>query len=550
MRNVLQGALLALAIGALPACTGDIGDGPDLSGGSTGGVETPAEFSPANGGMRRLLRLQYIGSVRVLFGEVGANAAAPPLDQSLKGFDAIGAAELSTSSSSVETYEMSARSVAAAVIADAPTRSAILPCEPQDELDTACIGQFASSLGRIAYRRPLTTIELDRLVGVSQTAAEAYGTVDAALEAVVVAVLQSVNFLHIVELGQPDEENPKFRRLTPAELVTRMSFFLLNATPDAAMLDKASAGDLDDDAGIAQMAEEMMARPEAKTALDAFYNEVLRLRELDIMAKDAELFPQLTDTLKEAMREETLALIRDVVWARNGDARDLFDSKETFVNAELAELYGVAAPSGNGFVKTTLPAAQKRAGIFGHAGLLALLSHTDSTSPTRRGAFVRANLLCTPVPPPPAEVVPVLPPLGDKPMTAKMRLEQHEKVESCAGCHKLMDPIGFALEHFDGIGAYRTKDHGLTIDATGTVTDMGTFDGPQELAAVVRDDERTSSCMVKNFVRASMGHLETPGEAPEIDVIDKAFVKSGYRIRDLMVNLVKNPAFRFVGDPK
>ena len=561
MRSLILSALCgALLTSAIAGCGDD--DPPGSSSGTSsssgtggsGGVSPDDPITPAAGGVRRLLKQQYIGSLRVLFGEVAVAAAAPPNDQALKGYDAIGAAELTTASSSVETYETSARNVAAAVVADSATLDGILPCQPSSGTDTACIGQFIASLGRLAWRRALSDAEVARIVAASQTAAEKYGATDptralpAALEASISALIQSPYFLYMVELGEQTED-PAIRRLTPNELVTRMSFFLLNATPDADLLDAAEGGELDDDAGVAALAEEMLSRPEARTTLDTFYAEILRLRQLDIMAKDEDKFPQLTDTLKEAMREETLALIRDIVWNKNSDAREMLTAQRTFVNAELAQLYGIEPPSGSGFVEVTLPSSQERFGIFGHAGLLALLSHVDSTSATRRGAFVQANLLCTPVPPPPPDVVPVLPPDDGTPKTAKQKLENHQKVESCAGCHKLMDPIGFALEHFDGIGAWRPTDQGLTIDTSGSVPDLGDFAGPGELANLVTDDKRTVPCMIKHFFRHSMGHLDTPGEQPALLQLEESFAPE-YRIVELLVKLVQNPAFRLVGDPK
>jgi len=551
-------AASALAAAVTAGCSGNDDSNPFDQGGTTssgassgtGGASPDDPIKPASGGIRRLMVPQYVGSIRVLFGDIGAAAADPPLDEALKGFDAIGAAELTTAPSSVERYELSARAIASAVVADKPTIDAILPCDPTGPTDTACLGQFVSSLGRVAWRRALTQPEVDRIVAASQTAANAYGTVDAALETIVSALIQSFNFLYIVEIGEPDAKDPTVRRLTPLELATRMSFFLLDATPEATLLDAAEAGQLDDDAGIAAIAKELLARPEAKTTLDTLYAEVFRLRELDIMAKDPTLFPQLTDTLKQAMKEETLQLIRDIVWEKNSDAREMFDADRTFVNAELASLYGISPPSGSGFAEASLPASQERFGLFGHAGLLALLSHTDSTSPTRRGAFIQARLLCNPVPPPPPNVVPVLPPPSGTPKSMKQRLEEHMKEASCASCHTLMDPIGFALEHFDGIGAWRAKDNGFDIDTTGSVKGLGDFAGPGDLSKLVKDDPRSAQCLIKNLFRQSMGHLETDGEAPALLQLDDSFTGGGYRIRDLLVHLVQNPAFRLVGDPK
>jgi hypothetical protein len=298
------------------------------------------------------------------------------------------------------------------------------------------------------------------------------------------------------------------------------------------------------------VAEEMLGLSEARWALDAFYAEVFRLREIDVMNKSAEVYPLYSPELQDSMREESLQLIRDIVWNQDTDARGMFDADYTFIDADLAALYGVSAPSGASFGKTTLPAAQQRRGLLGHAGLLALLSHTDSSSATRRGAFIQARFLCSPVPPPPADVVPTFPPDDGVPKTAKTKLEKHMEVASCASCHQMMDPIGFALEHYDGIGAYREKDNGLAIDPSGTIPNLGDFAGAAELAELIRNDERSALCLVRNLYRHSMGHLETKGELPALARLDEAFEQDGFRIQQLLVSIVQSPAFRQVTEPK
>jgi hypothetical protein len=521
------------------------------SGGSgAGGPEDPIQ--PAAAGIRRLLKPQYLGSLRVLFGEVAVQAADPPADLPLKGFDAIGAAEITLASSSVERYEHSAREVAAAVVADPATRATAFPCEPTTPSDATCLSIAAGTIGRVAWRRTLTGTEIARLVGTAQVAGNEYGTVDAALESLVSALIQSPNFLYIVELGSETiDEATGGRLLTPGELATRISFFLTNATPTAALLDGADAGHLETDEGIAAVAEQMLGLSEARWALDAFYAEVFRLREIDVMDKSAEVYPLYTPELQDSMREETLQLIRDIVWNQDTDARGMFNADYTFIDADLATLYGVSAPSGTGFAKTTLPAAQQRRGLLGHAGLLALLSHSDSSSATRRGNFVQSRLLCSPLPPPPPDVVPNLPPDDDgQPKTAKQKLQIHMDQESCSSCHLMMDPIGFALEHYDGIGAYREKDKGLTIDPSGTIPNLGDFAGPAELADLIRNDDRSARCLVRNLYRHSMGHMETKGEFPALARLDEAFEEDGFRIQQLLVSIVQSPAFRQVTEPK
>ena len=519
------------------------------SGGTGGGGPVFMAIKPAPAGVRRILGPQYVVSIRTLLGASAAAAATPPADPQLSGLEAIAAADLATPPSSVEAYEISARAVAAAAVADPATVAKIVPCLPNGYTDYPCLREFVTSFGHQVYRRPLTDAEISRVTKAGVTAADAYTSFDAGLEAAISTMLQSPYFLYIVELGVPDPTDPANHRLTGPEVATRMSFFLLNSTPEPALLAAAEKGDLETEDAIRQTAEQMIARPEAKAALAAFYDEVYHLRDVATIQKDAALYPQWTPGLRAAMREETLRLIEDVVWTRDADAHEILTADYTYVNAELAALYGVAAPPPGQFVKVTLPAAQKRAGVIGHASILARGAHQKDTSPTRRGVFVREALMCDPVPPPPPTVNPTLPDDGT-PMTAKQKLVQHMNDPSCSGCHSLMDPIGFALENYDSIGAYRTTDQGFPIDPQGSVEDIGSFVGPAELASMVAKDPRSTSCTVLKLYRHSMGHLETDGEQPAVDALVKAYTTSGRSLQGLLVELCASRAFRLVGDPK
>jgi hypothetical protein len=525
------------------------GSTTDSTGGTGGSTSTVVLISPAPGGVRRLIGRQYVGSIRTLLGDAAALAASPPADPQLDGLEAIGATDLATPASSVEAYEVSARAIATAAIADPATVSKIVPCLPSGFADSACLSQFVTSFGHQAYRRPLTTAEVDRVTAAGMIAANAYSSFDAGLETALSAMLQSPYFLYIVEIGVPDQDDPKIRHLTGPELATRMSFFLLNSTPDAALLDSAEKGGLDTDDGVRAAAAAMVKRPEAKSAVSAFYNEIYHLNEVTTLQKDPALFPLFSPALAASMREETLRLIEDVVWTRNADAMEIITANYTFVDSQLATLYGVAQPPPGQFAKATLPAEQKRSGFLGQAAFLARGAHTKDTSPTRRGAFVREALMCDPVPPPPPGVNPNFPDDGI-PKTAKDKLTQHMMDPSCAGCHELIDPIGFALENFDSIGAYRTTELGFPIDPQATVEDIGSFASAAELASVLASDPRTEACTVLKLFRHSIGHHETDGEQPAIDDLVKAFTTSGRSLQGLLVELCASRAFRLVGDPK
>jgi hypothetical protein len=548
----------------LSACSGDIGSGKgNASGGSggsaqggsagaagDGGVEVPP-LEPAAGGIRRLTGRQYVNSIRLLLGETAALAAKPPPDAQDHGFETIGASKFAFSDQQVADLEDSARLVAKAVVTDLGALATLVPCTPTGPSDAACHQQFVESFGKLAWRRPLTQEEITEVTAVAQTAATHPDINDfnTGIEYAISALLQSPNFIYIIELGEPDPENPGGLRLTGWEVAARMSFFLLERTPDSSTLNIVQNTGLDSNEEVGSLAKTMLLKPEAKAALSSFYSELFRLRELPDVAKDPAVYPKYSQALAASMQEETLRLLEDVIWTRNADARELFDADYTFVDAELAAVYGVTPPA-SGWTKMTLPAQQNRAGLFGHASLLTRFAHPATTSPTKRGLFIRSVMLCDEVDPPPPGVITELPLDDGTPKTMKQKLAQHQADPSCASCHASIDPIGFALDTFDGIGEYRTTDKGLTIDPTASVEDIGDFSSARELGALIKADPRAPRCLMLNLYRNSMGHLETATEEQALIDLDQAFATKSYRIQDLLVEIVKHPAFRRVGAPK
>jgi hypothetical protein len=531
-------AVLPLALLALAAGCGDDSDPKDPP-------EEP-QLDPAAGGVRKLTARQYIESVRVLLGDAAAAAASPPDDASALGLKVIAAADYPIASADVETYELSARRVAAAAVADDATRARIATCEPSGPTDAACFSQIATRFGRLAWRRTLEQEEVDTLATAASTGADAYESVDAGIEALVSAAIQAPDFLYQIEIGEPDPEDATRRRLLPTELASRMSFFILGRAPDEALLDLAEAEELADEASIRQAAADLVALPEARAALNSFYAEVYDFEDVASIQKDPAKFPLFTDATREAIGEGTRLFLEDIVWTRNADAREIFSAPVGYVNQDNAWLYGLSV-TGTEFQRVEIA---NRAGILTQPSFLAKHAQPGTTSPTRRGLFVITNVLCGGVAPPPPGVTPTLPPDDGTPKTMRQKLEQHASDESCAECHGRMDPLGLALEHFDSVGAFRQKDQGLTIDATGSTEEVGEFDGAVEMGNLLSESEVAATCMVKYLYRQSMGHVETPGEADALAAVDKAFVESDYRVQDLMTEIAASPAFRLVGEPK
>jgi hypothetical protein len=519
----------------------------------------PVEAStvPAPGGIRRLLARQYINSVRLIFGEAAAAAALPPDDLALHGLASIGAADLAMPIAAVEAYDASAEAIGRAVAADASALAELYPCAA-GEVELSCFEGFVAKAGRLAWRRELTSAEVDAIADLAADAAAEYAAAnlsDPFVEGIQYAVsglLTAPDFLYITELGDPAATDPTRRPLTAVELATRVSFFLTDTTPDEVLLDAAEAGDLSTDEGLRAMAASLVERPAAQAALSSFFDEAYALERLPSTTKDMTVDPSWDEGVAESMRASLHAFINDIVWEQNADVRRLMDADFTYVNSDVARYYDLQAGSAS-FTREDLPSDQPRLGLMGQAGMMALLSHSARPSPTKRGAFIRRVLQCGVVPPPPADVVPNLPePDPDDPMTTKeLLLSIHQAEPSCAVCHKLMDNVGLAYEQFDAVGRYREEDeNGLTIDPSGEQEGLGAFSDAADVAALLAADPQVPACLAKTIFRNSMGHLETEGEQPSIDALLAAFAAAGYRTQDLLVEIVASPAFRLVGEPK
>jgi hypothetical protein len=250
------------------------------------------------------------------------------------------------------------------------------------------------------------------------------------------------------------------------------------------------------------------------------------------------------------MREETARFMANIALAPNVDYRTMFDSRETFVNAELASLYGLPPVAGTDFVAVTLPDDGLRAGFLGQASFLALNAHATSTSPTYRGKFIQEMLRCQTIPPPPMNVPPLPDDADAATKTMRQKLEMHREVEPCRTCHELMDPMGLAFENFDAMGVYRTMDVGQVIDASGELNGQP-FTGPRELETMLRNDPLVGQCAARNLYRYALGHVEGAegNEEPAITEIVSAFEGSQFQFTSLVQAVVTSPAFSTAAVP-
>lgn len=540
LRGLTIGVLL-LATAGMASCADDK-EFPPLP------PETVTDVDPAPAAMRRLLGRQYNSSIELIFGAEAASAATPPADSSLNGYQAIASAQQSVTDEIVRQYEESARAVAAAAMTNTARIDELVDCDPASDGDTACFDSFVANAGRLVFRRALSDDERADYVAVGETALEDLGTFDSGVEYIIVALLQSPSFVYQVEVGDPLGSPNDPRGLNAYELATRMSFFLVDRTPDEELLAAAEAGDLNDEAGIRAQAIRLLETSEARAAGTAFFMEYFSLTEMETLPKDPALFPEFSPEVAASMERETRELIADVLYRRNAPATELLTASYSFIDENLASIYDVPAPA-EAWDNTTLPAEQGRSGVLSHASILSTHAHADSTSVTHRGIFVLERFLCSSMPPPPEDVVTELPPSSTAP-TMRERVAVHLENEACAGCHRQSDPMGLALENFDPIGRYRAKENGELIDASGQHGWLGEFVGVAELSQALVDSERATQCMVRNVYRHATGHVETDGELVTLEELHAKFKAADFSWRELLLEMVAHPLFRTVGAPE
>lgn len=554
-RRLLLPTMVACIAGMAVGCQGgssgrDGGSAGDDDGASTAGEtdgdddgDAMDDFEPAGAVLPRLTNTQYRNAVVDLLGD-GLPLAQVEPDTNPYLFYSIGATLNTLSELGTQQYEEAADTLTQAVFGDAERREALLGCTPQSAGDD-CVEGFLVDFGRRAYRRPLTEAELQRWLDVSSQIIpeEPWEGVRLA----VAGILQSPHFLYRVELGEPDPTHAGRLRYSSYEMASRISFLLLDSIPDEDLLDAAEAGELLTAAGLRAQAERLLADPRSRTAVQSFFSQYFDLGRLDGVARDPSRYPDYTPSLPASMRTEIKLLVDDFVHRRDTDVRGIYNASRTFVNDELAQLYGVPAEGATPitFVPVDLPEQGPRAGLLTLGAFLAMNAHETETSPTLRGKYLRERVLCQAVAPPPDDIDINLDPEEAEGKTLRERLEQHRKDPACAACHSFIDPPGYLFEHFDSVGAYRTLDAGYPIDASGDL-DGSPLSDARDLAAMLATDPRVGRCIVTQLYRHTNGRLETVPEQPAIDDLERRFSDADYRFRELLVELVAHDSFRYV----
>lgn len=493
--------------------------------------------------LRRLTHAQYDHVLHDLFGpQLTVPTLAEP-DLAVGGLHSVGASAGSFSPRGAESAEEAAFAMAAQIVADPTLRERLPRCEPSDD---ACLRLTITRVGRHLYRRALTEVEVDRVLSVAVAARQALGD-DAGLEFALATMLQSPHFLYREELGDGSGD---VRTLSAMELASRLAFLLWDSGPDTLLYLAAERGDLDTREGLFAQAARMLDDPRARRGIRAYFSDQFELDALDEMTKDPIVFDRYAPDLGPSAREETLSLLEYMALDADADFRDVMVTRETFINPYLASLYGVPAPSPDGFARVELPESAHRRGLLGHASFLSLQAHNVSSSATRRGMSVRTTFLCQAIPAPPVNVDTSIPEPSGMTPTLRDRVAEHLEEPSCAGCHRLMDPIGLGLENYDGIGHWRDNDNGAPIDASGEI-DGVRFAGPAELAQAIRDHRNFPDCTVRTLTRYATGRVEPDGAEAALDLLTERFTGAhDHRFRPLLMELIVSPLFRQVGAPE
>ena len=503
---------------------------------------------PTKGGplvLRKLSEDQYRQSIADIFGRDIKVAGHFEPDVRKNGLLAVGAGAVTVTPSGFEQYDARAIAIAAQIV-DKEHREKLVPCRPASPKapDDGCAAQFLGQYGRLVFRHPMAAAKLQQRVADANRATMTTGDFYGGLQFALAAMLYAPEFLFRMETSEPDPQNAGAVRLDAFSKAARLSYLLWNTTPDAELLAAAEQGDLDSRKGLSREVDRMLASPRLEEGIRAFLSDFLGFEEFDTLAKDPVLYPAFNQRVAADAKEQVLRTAIDLLMTRKGDYRDLFTSRRTFLTRSLGPIYDVPVRADTGWEPHEFPADDPRAGLLTEVGFTALHSHPGRSSPTLRGKAIRELILCEPVPAPPANVNFALVQDTTNPRfrTARDRLTAHRAEPTCAGCHKIMDPVGLALENFDALGAYRGKENAAEIDASGDLDGIKFADSPG-LGQAMHDNPATVSCLVGSLYRYATGRVVDKGEQAWQKWLEQRFAADGYRVPDLLRRIATSDAF-------
>lgn len=455
--------------------------------------------------------------------------------------------QLYMDNAAVHSVEIAGPFLPADLQGDTPARRRIFVCEPeQAEEEVACAREILSTMARRAYRRPVSEGDVNALMEFYDIGRVDGGTFEAGVQFALERLLVDPEFLLRLYREPAQTPDPIAVRLTDIELASRLSFFLWSSIPDDSLLDLAEAGRLSDPIELEAQVRRMLSDPRALESLvDNFAAQWLNMRLLSEQVADPDLYPDFDDNLLEAFYQETSLFIGSTI-TEDRNVLDLLRADYTYVNERLARHYGIPGIYGNRFRRVTLPNPEQRGGILAHGGLMTVTSYPDRTSPVLRGKWLLDNILGAESAPPPANVDTSL----DQGQSVaglpiRERLEQHRQDPVCASCHSIMDPLGFALENFDAVGAWRDVDaSGNPIDNIGTWPSGVELNGVASLRALLLEyDEQFVGALTRKLMAYGLGRRLEYFDQPTVRSIVREAASDDYRWSSILLGIVKSPAF-------
>ena len=452
-------------------------------------------------------------------------------DQIYMGYAAVGAVEIGG------PYRVDG------VASNTPSRRRIFVCEPKGPADTACASRILSRMARLAYRRAMTPADRQTLLEFFESGRRDGGTFDAGIQFALERMLVDPDFL--LRIHRPSA------RLSDVELASRLSFFLWSSIPDEPLLDAAERGELSQPAVLERQVRRLLADPRAIRALvDDFAAQWLNLRRVEEVVVHPDFYPDFDDNLLDGFRRETELFIASTL-REDRPIADLLGADYTFVNERLARHYRIPGIYGPRFRRVSLPNPDQRGGLLAQGAILAATSYPDRTSPVLRGKWLLDNIFGVQVPPPPANVDTTLPEIrpGTAPPTIRERLALHRSNPTCASCHAVIDPPGFALEHFDAIGRWRTIDEaGRPVDASGTTVTGASVEGLAGLRAILLErPDRFPTTVTEKLLAYALGRRLEYYDRPAVRQIVRAAAAHDYRWSSLILGIVNSPTFLMRG---
>ena len=548
MTSVSIRARIGIAAVLLGGCVGEIGANGGGSGSGSGGnngtggppgtidINTPGADSVAAAWQRRMTKTEVGNTIEALTGVRPAAIADLPDEATDFDFDRV------TQSQTVADRHVQAYLSIGDQVVSALTDAKIATLAPGcATINRACAESLIDNLGRRAFRGQVDSEQKTLMLKLFDLGA----TPREGIDQIIRFLLQSPSFVYIIERGTPVPGQQGIYALNDYEIATRLALLSCETGPDEALLAAATAGQLHEPAQIAAQAERLFAQPCAHQMTTRFFTQWLKLDRVATIMPDTATFPEFTASVRGAMIDEDQRFLEDVVWS-GGSLGALFTADYTFIDQRLGPIYGM---SGLGSTPTRVTLPPERRGILTHASLLTTLSNPSTTSPVKRGAYVYKKVLCQDVPPPPP-TLDTSPPKDDPTLTTRQRYALRTESGVCGECHKLFNPIGYAMENFDPIGRVRTTDNNLPVDASGALPTLAVdgLDGAASLSGAVAERDELLVCFGRKWLRYGLGRSELQADATSIrKIVDKA--RSNASIRDAMVALTQTYAFTHRAEP-